>query len=496
MTDLIVGIKHVRDEIEILPIAGIEMSVAGFIGTAPDADEDAFPLNTAIYLTTNMAAEIVLLGDTGTLPDAIRGVTDQLGVDQRAARIVIVRVEEGPDVAQTIGNIIGEEDDKTGIWAFLDSATVLGVTPRLCAAPGFTSQRYAPLENPVISNGGTGYSGTINVVFTGGTPVRPAAATAVLATGVVTGFTWTDRGLYTTPPAISLSGGGGTGFAATVTLDDLANPVCAAIPTILDRMRAMFIADGPASSRQAWIDWRETIQSDRIIPLAIDVKIAIGDGSIVVKPASPRVIGIGIRRDHEFDGRPFHSWANQPVRGIVGPSRPIAFSLTDGAVEAQDLISRNAGVIVRGESGVEDAIAEGGFVFWGTDTCSEDPLWMFYHVMRGRDYIELGQIKTLRFYLGRFNITTQTVQAILNTMDSGLSILRARGDILDYRVGFEADKNSPEELRVGHVQVMFRAEEPPVLRKIIISSRRYREALVNLTRTIATQLSSVGTTNF
>jgi hypothetical protein len=288
----------------------------------------------------------------------------------------------------------------------------------------------------------------------------------------------------------------GDGFNVTVAITAAvaeANPVVAEIPTILDRLRAMMIADGPASGRQAWIDWRETIQSDRIIPLAVDSRVLDPvSGEIVVRPSSPRIAGIGVRRDHEFDGRPFHSWANQPVRGIVGPSRPIAFSLTDGAVEAQDLIGRNAGVIVRGESGVEDAIAEGGFVFWGTDTCAEDPLWMFYHVMRGRDYIELGQVRTLRFYLGRFNITTQAVRAVLNTMESHLGDLRARGDIIDFRVGFEVDKNSPEELRQGNLQVLFKAEEPPVLRKIVISSRRYREALENLTRTIATALNNLG----
>ncbi len=35
---------------------------------------------------------------------------------------------------------------------------------------------------------------------------------------------------------------------------------------------------------------------------------------------------------------------------------------------------------------------------------------------RGRDYIHLMFLRTLRFYLGRFNITGQTVQAVLNTM--------------------------------------------------------------------------------
>jgi hypothetical protein len=164
-------------------------------------------------------------------------------------------------------------------------------------------------------------------------------------------------------------------------------------------------------------------------------------------PLSPAVIGIGVRRDHEKQGRPFHSWANQPVQGIVGPSRPINFSLTDGATEGQRLLSHNVGVLLRGELGVETAIASGGFVYVGTDNAGEDDLWRFYNVTRGRDYIHLMFLRTLRFYLGRFNLTGQTIQAVLNTMGFAMRDLKADGDILGYEVKFTRDQNSAEELR-------------------------------------------------
>ena len=51
-------------------------------------------------------------------------------------------------------------------------------------------------------------------------------------------------------------------------------------------------------------------------------------------------------------------------------------------------------------------------MFVGTDTAGEDDLWRFYNVTRGRDYIHLMFLRTLRFYLGRFNINGQTIEAI------------------------------------------------------------------------------------
>lgn len=269
-----------------------------------------------------------------------------------------------------------------------------------------------------------------------------------------------------------------------------ANAVCAALPPICAKLLAHAVVDGPATTEQDAIDWRETISSDRLIPVDPAVKVLSG-GAPVVVPLSPAAIGVGVRRDHEKQGRPFHSWANQPVQGIVGPSRPINFSLTDGATEGQRLLAANVGVLLRGEMGVESAIAQGGFIFVGTDNAGEDDLWRFYNVTRGRDYIHLMLLRTLRIYLGRFNITGQTVQAIVNTMESAMRDLKADGDILGYEIKFTRDQNSPEQLRQGRFTVNFAAEEAPVLRYLGIQSARYRPALDALLDDLLAQVGTI-----
>ena len=273
--------------------------------------------------------------------------------------------------------------------------------------------------------------------------------------------------------------------------DGEANAVCAALPAVLSKLLAHAVVDGPATTKQAAIDWRETISSTRIIPIDPAVKILDSTGASVVSPMSPAVIGIAVRRDHEYQGRPFHSWANQAVQGIVGPSRPINFSLTDGATEGQDLLAANIGILIRGEMGVESAIASGGFVFVGTDNAGADDLWRFYNVTRGRDYIHLMFLRTLRFYLGKFNLTGQTIQAISNTMTIALRNLKADGDILGFEVKFTRDQNSAEELRQGRFTVNFAAEEAPVLRYLGIQSARYRPALDALLSDLLAQVDAV-----
>jgi len=68
-----------------------------------------------------------------------------------------------------------------------------------------------------ISNGGSGYSGTVTVAATGGTG-SGFSATAVLTGGAVTGLTDIVPGTYSVAPtALTFTGGGGTGAAGTPT---------------------------------------------------------------------------------------------------------------------------------------------------------------------------------------------------------------------------------------------------------------------------------------
>jgi phage tail sheath protein FI len=118
----------------------------------------------------------------------------------------------------------------------------------------------------------------------------------------------------------------------------------------------------------------------------------------------------------------------------------------------------------------------------------EDELWRFYNVTRGRDFIHLGLLKALRFFLGRYNIVGHTIQAILNTMGFFLRDLKADDHILGYRVTFRTAGNSAEEIRAGHLTVGFKAEEPPVLKHLTIESARDRDAIDAMIADLATQL--------
>lgn len=291
----------------------------------------------------------------------------------------------------------------------------------------------------------------------------------------------------------TLTGGQNAASAVRATLTCLiglgANPVVSALEGgVLDGLMGHAVVESAGTSMVADQNWRNTIASQRIIPLSGGVKVLDTSGVINVMPFAPRVIGAIIARDFAT-GFPFHSAANQPINGIVGPARTITFSLTDGATEGQQLLADNIGILVRGQIGVETAISAGGFIFVGTDTAAIDPLWQFYNVSRGRDFIELSLMPALRVYLGRNNVDRQTVTSVIGSIESFLSQLKALQQILGYNVSFQGSLNSAAEIRLGHLVVSFAAEEPPVLRRITVMSARYAPAIDALVSSLAQSLN-------
>lgn len=141
------GVEVIEIDAGPRPIQTVRSSVIGIVGTAPLADEAAFPLNTPVLIAGSLreAAKLVAREDgenkgVGTLPAALDSIFDQAG-----AVVVVIRVEQGENDAATLANVIGGVNAQTGnyegVKALLGAESKLGVVPRILIAPGFTHQR-------------------------------------------------------------------------------------------------------------------------------------------------------------------------------------------------------------------------------------------------------------------------------------------------------------------------------------------------------------------
>lgn len=118
-------------------LTAVSTAIIGLVATASDAVASVFPLDTPVVIS-DVETAIGSAGGDGTLAKCLRAIADQ-------ARpiVVVVRVAEGADDAETAANVIGTtltDGKKTGMQALLAAQAQHGVKPKIIGAPGLETQ--------------------------------------------------------------------------------------------------------------------------------------------------------------------------------------------------------------------------------------------------------------------------------------------------------------------------------------------------------------------
>lgn len=447
-TDFLHGVEVLQVDDGSRPVRTVKSAVIGLVGTAPDADATTFPLNRPVLLTSPIQGDKLKsqVGPvTGTLYHAVQQIFAQAG-----AAIVVVRVAEGAGandaakLAATLPNVIGgtQNGEYVGMQALIGAKSIVGVQPRVLCAPGFTSVRpLGGLRNLALSSGGTGYTSAPAVSFTGGGGTGATAVATVVA-GVVTNLTITNPGTgFTSTPTVVFTGGGGTGAAATATVGALANPVAAAFAGVADRLRAMALIAGPNTTDADAIDYRNDHGSKRLFIIDPWVKALIGPqigGTILDMDATAAVAGMIAKSDN--DRGFWWSPSNQTINAIIGTGRSVDFTLGDVNSRANLLNENEIATIIR----------EDGFRLWGNRTCSADPKWAFLSVVRTADIINDSLQRAHLWAVDRC-INRAYVTAVVNSVNAYLRQLKAQGAILGGKCWADPTLNTPENIADGKV---------------------------------------------
>ena len=470
-TTFLHGVEVLQIDTGARPIQTVRSSVIGIVGTAPDADATAFPLNTPVLVTRR--SEIVGLGEAGTLQPALDLIYDQAG-----AVVVVIRVAQGADERATITNVVGGINGTTGAYegvqAFLAAENAVGFAPRILIAPGFTHQRTANgiLTIPVTTQG-SGYVTappvTIAAPPAGGTQ---ATAVAVLGTGTnagkVVSITIENPGEgYTSNPPVTIGAppsGGVQAVAGTPTRGTVRSRVLAEMLGIAQRLRAVIIADGPNTTDAAAIQLNDDFGSDRIY--VVDPWVLVGG---VATPASSAVAGLINKVDNEKGF--WWSPSNNEINGIEGTARAIDFALGDYASRANLLNEQKIATIIR----------EQGFRLWGNRTLAMDPLYAFLSVRRTADMVNESILRGHLWAVDRC-ITATYLEEVQESVREYLRSLKARGAILGGDVWVDPELNTPVNISNGQVFFDFEFTPPYPAERVTFRSHLVNSYVVDLFR--------------
>lgn len=446
-TDFLHGVEVLLVDSLPRPIQTVRSSVIGIIGTAPLADETLFPFNTPVLLTSRR--DWARIGTAGTLPPHL-----DLIYDQAKPVTIMVRVEEDPEVAVTVDNIIGGVDptsgDYLGVQAFRSAKNRVGFPPKILCAPGFTHQRSS---NGILSvdmtagevgvNQGSGYLDPPIVSITD-TTGSGAKLRAVLGTGGDAGkvvqVIVDDPGRnYSAVPTVTFAAppSGTTATAGARNRGDVRNAVLAELLGVATALSAVIVADGPNTNDAGAIQLADDFGSPRIYahdPFYLREGVSL--------PASAAIAGVISRVDSEKGF--WNSPSNHEVFGIAGTSRAIDFELGDTSSRANLL----------NELKIATTIREDGFRLWGNRTLASDPVYAFLSVVRTADMVA-ESIKRGHLWAVDRCITATYLEQVVETVRGYLRSLQSRGAILGGDAWVDPDDNPPTDIQNGQIKIRY-----------------------------------------
>lgn len=429
-------------------------------GTAPDADEAAFPLNRPTLITSLSQASA--LGATGTLPDDVRTVFAEGG------SAVIVNLVEASETPATMElNLIGDAVTRTGLFAALRAKGLTGVQPRVIITAGATGEL---IQDGVVSialaTQGAKLTAAPTVTATGGGSdagkVLPTLE-AVMGIGVdvdkvISVKVLTPGKNMTVAPTIAFTGGGSDADkvlpTATANVGDVANPYISALATICPQIRARAYISGPNTTNAAAVRFRQTVNSDRIL-IVDPMAIKNVDGAPVTKPITPVFAGVRSRVVASSEGVA-GSVSNKPIRSIDGVARTVQYP------QDSNYLNENEIATVINE--------RGGLRTWGSRLATDSTLWHFDSVRATADMIN-ESLEDLYFVYVDRKFTKANLKMMVEDGNAALRTFKNNSDILGGRVWL-SDMNTPDLNVQGNVFLNVEFEPTGLMEQIRITTFR------------------------
>lgn len=188
--------------------------------------------------------------------------------------------------------------------------------------------------------------------------------------------------------------------------------------------------------------------------------------------AVARAMGMRAKLDNEIGWH--KTLSNRPVNGVTGISQDVFWDLQDPNTDAGYLNSHE----------VTTLIQRGGFRFWGSRTCSIDPLFAFENYTRTAQIIA-DTIAEAHLWAVDLPMHPSLVKDIIEGINAKFREWIRQGYLLGGQAWFDAELNSPEVLKSGKLYIDYDYTPVPPLENLMFQQRITDRYLVDFADRVA-----------
>lgn len=237
-------------------------------------------------------------------------------------------------------------------------------------------------------------------------------------------------------------------------------PVATALASIAQKLRAMaYVSAWGCETVSQAIAYREDFGARELMVIHPDFQSwDTVTNATVDAPATAYALGLRAKIDAETGWH--KTISNVAVNGVTGINRSIYWDLQTSATDAGLL----------NEAGVTTLINANGFKFWGSRTCSEEPLFSFESSVRTAQVLA-DSIAEAHLWANDKPLHPSIVKDILEGVNAKMRELKALGLILDGSAWYDETINSSDRLKEGKLVIDYDYTPIPPLEDLAFRQR-------------------------
>ncbi|WP_272685943.1 phage tail sheath protein [Providencia sp. PROV071] len=236
--------------------------------------------------------------------------------------------------------------------------------------------------------------------------------------------------------------------------------VSSTLAGIAQKMRAMaYISAYGSKTISDAIDYRKNFNQRELILIWPEFQswdtVANAESNIY---ATACALGLRAKIDNEIGWH--KTLSNVGVNGVTGISADVSWDLQDPATDAGLL----------NENDITTLIRNNGFKFWGSRTCSDDPLFAFESYTRTAQVLSDTIAEGLDWSIDG-TLNPSLARDIIESINAKLRSMTTQGYLLGGECWFDPDVNTKEELKSGKLYIDYDYTAVPPLENLLLRQR-------------------------
>ena len=241
-------------------------------------------------------------------------------------------------------------------------------------------------------------------------------------------------------------------------LDSL--PVATALVSIAQDLRAFtYVSAWNCKTKEEVVAYRENFGAREVMVIWPDfLSWNTVTSKTVTAAATARALGLRAKIDQETGWH--KTLSNVAVNGVTGISADVFWDLQNPATDANYLNSNE----------VTTLINEGGFRFWGSRTCSDDPLFAFENYTRTAQILADTMAEAHMWAVDK-PMHASLVRDIIEGINAKFREMVAQGYLIGGSCWYPEDINDKDTLKAGKLTIDYDYTPVPPLEDLTLRQR-------------------------